>query len=312
MSPGSPLKEWGNRDDEGREETPSISSSMQYPPFALSSFLKTPWATILCATALVGLCLGVNASSSRSTEAAGEQGVRAASSARLNSAPATHVRLVATEETVTAWFRLDAAGQPQAPDQAPLGVARWISGPVDGERPQDGRRVELEVRWIGEDVRLLVSERILPREHRVIWREQLPKGGRTVLISVDRDDPTALLDVSETANGKVRRRRLPRDGGAWQLLSLVEAAAQGVEPHGSARILMPQKAAIESVRLSMTTLAGDQREVALTFAGGLAGPRFTFEGRELVGFTWQAGGPVATRIPWQEHTRWIRHGSGKR
>jgi len=235
-------------------------------------------------------------------------GVRAAPRTAPRAAPS--VRVQAPEGTETAWFRLDDPGAVPDPERSPVGLARWVSGPLDPDAPGDGRRVELELRWIGEDVRLLIAERVLPSEHRVVWREQLTSGGRTVLVSVDRTDPTADLRVTETASGEIRRRALPRDRGAWQLLSLVEAACRGVEPRGAARILMPQKAQIETVRLALEAVEGDRRRLSLTFADGLQGPRFTFAGRELVGFTWQAGGPLATRIPAEQHSRWIRFAAG--
>ena len=218
------------------------------------------------------------------------------------------VRLTSAAETESYWFRLDSPWQAPRSEDRPVGVAHWISGPLDPDRPQAGRRVELELVWLGSDVRLLVTERILPGEHRVLWREQLAGGGRTVMISVDRTQPSAPLKVTETAAGKVRRRTLPRDSGAWQLLGLIESACHGAEPHGSTRVLMPQKAAVEevSLRLDLESSPANRRELSLTFADGLEGPTFRFEERELTGFTWQAGGPVATRVSAQEHARWVR------
>lgn len=233
------------------------------------------------------------------------QDVRAAPA----SAPAAK-RITAPAGTATAWFRLDPQGVDPMPALRPSAVARWVTGPLDPEQPEGGRRVELELRWLDEDVRLLVAERVLAREHRVLWREQLPRGGRTVLITVDREDPGADLRVTETSAGRIHRRSLSRDRGAWQLLSLVEAAGRGVEPHGHARVLMPQRAAVERVGLRLEPDPAGGRALALTFPDGTQGPRFRFEGSELVGFLWQAGGPVATRIEGEEHARWIRFGGG--
>ena len=243
------------------------------------------------------------------TDARGEGGV-GVHAAPAPALPAPEAAIATDRETRTAWFRLDPPGMEPDPERRPVGVARWITGPLDAAESDEGRRVELELRWFGADVRLLVAERILPTEHRVIWREQRGGGGRTVLVSVDRADPTALVRVTETAAGAVRRRTMNRDRGAWQLLSLVEAASRDVQPHGGARVVMPQMATVEPTELQLETDSDGRRTLSLRFPDGLGGPSFTFEQRELVAFAWQAGGPVATRIPQDEHARWIRFGLG--
>ena len=275
------------------------------PSFLILAFLA---AVVAIAFPWRSLDLGPSGAEG-SGDAAHEDGsgVHAALAAAI---PAPEAAIATDLETRTAWFRLDPPGMQPDSERRPVGVARWITGPLDAEQSDEGRRVELELRWFGADVRLLVAERILATEHRVIWREQRGGGGRTVLVSVDRSDPAALVRVTETAAGAARRRTMNRDRGAWQLLSLVEAASRDVQPHGGARVVMPQMAQVEPTELKLEQAASGRRTLSLRFPDGLGGPSFTFEQRELVAFVWQAGGPVATRIPQDEHARWIRFGLG--
>jgi len=210
--------------------------------------------------------------------------------APLESGVVRSVELDAPPGTFVRHFRLDS---PAGSDAPPQGLLRYLAGPD----PEGGTRVETELSWFADGLRVLHLERLREDERRLVFRELGPRSARTLFLTGRADQP---CEATELGGPEVVRRTLPA-GGELPLF-LVESARGGLAPPREARVLDPLGAAFEP--LTLATRGGfDERTLEARRADGSLRWSVSFRGAEPVAWAWQEGGPRAHAIPREEYDR---------
>ncbi len=235
----------------------------------------------------------------------------------LDSGDIREIALLRPEGTRIEYFRLDLGDTPPAEDAHPVGVVRWISGPDVGAEATGGLRLEAETIFFDVSTRVVHTEHLAPAERKLVYREVRTRAGRTVLLEWSPDRQPL---VSEVVGQEVRRLEIDTARGVLLPLYLVEHVRSGVSFQGSFPVFSPLARGIEDLELE--TLVTDdperegavpgfpRRELVLRRADGLLAGRYVLEGQRLVGFRWQAGGPVARPITEERYCALIRLNAG--
>lgn len=211
-------------------------------------------------------------------------------SAPLESGLVRSVELDAPAGTYVAYFRLDAPGAPEAP---PIGLLRYVAGPD----PEGGERVETELLFLAEGLRVVHGERARGDERRTVFREFGTRGGRTLILS----GVSGLgYDATELGGPEVVRRRLSAAGEFP--LALTEAARAGRAVPRTAEVFEPLASDFEA--LSLATRGGfEERTLEARRADGSLRWSATFRGEGLVALGWSEGGPRARAVSREEYER---------
>lgn len=183
------------------------------------------------------------------------------------------------------YFRLDGASA--RPDQAPVGLLRYVAGP-DRE---GGVRVDFELQYLATNVRVLHTEQASLACRHLVFRELREGAGRTLFLQ---GTPAAGFEGHELGIGEVVRRALPGPG-EFPLL-LLESARLGQELPPEALVLDPLSAGFESLRLTCT-VQGDLRAIEARRLDGSLRWRVVARGEELLEWRFQERGPVARSVP---------------
>lgn len=267
------------------------------------------------------------------------------SPAPLESGDVGELTLLNPPGTRIEYFRLDLApqrepepepeeraGEPAVLDASarePVGVLRWISGPETAPDGRRGLRLETETTLFDVATRVIHTETLLPDERKLVYREVREREGRTVLL--ESRSPAAgvvaELRVSETMGGVIHRREPDATGGVLLPLYLLENVRSGASFRGEFALFLPLSAEVELLTLDTLLLpvadgpprggavaaGADEegttlppRELRLHRGDGLFAGAYRFEGADLVGFRWQAGGVSARAIDEEEYRRWLR------
>ncbi|HED66248.1 MAG TPA: hypothetical protein ENJ09_11910 [Planctomycetes bacterium] len=203
--------------------------------------------------------------------------------------------------TTLEYFRIDAPpGVDGAPSPLPIGVARWISGPD----PEVGFkwRTELEVSYFAEGTRVLQIERVGPEERELVFRELRDRSGRTVTLRMNK---AGEAESSVAFGGDILRRSYEVGTGAALPLSIVEVARRGEPIHGPIPIFEPLSNGFEELTVAVSKEDGHRR-LTLRRSGLLVGD-YEFDEQGLAAFSWQRGGPRATRIDSEAFARMQRN-----
>ncbi|MEQ1893582.1 MAG: hypothetical protein ABL998_13645 [Planctomycetota bacterium] len=210
--------------------------------------------------------------------------------APLESGLVRSVELEALPGTFVQHFRLDS---PAGTDAPPQGLLRYLSGPD----PEGGLRVETELSWFAEQLRLLHGERVNGNERRLVFRELGPHSARTFFLTAHGG---ARAEATELGGPEVVRRTYSAAGELP--LFLVESARRGFALPSTAEVFEPLGATLEP--LTFTTQGGfEERTLAARRADGSLRWSVTFRGAEPVAWAWQDGGPRARAIAREEYER---------
>lgn len=190
------------------------------------------------------------------------------------------------------YFRLDRLPLGAAVDRSPdpCGLVRWIAGPD----PEDSRgwRVEIEATFFETGTRVVHTERLRPRQRELVFREIRAQAGRTLYLVWNPDEGLRSLEMM---GGVLRREGIEAGRGALLPLCAIEKVRRGAALSGTTPVFQPLAGAAEPLQFSITE-EGPGRQLELRRADDLLAGSYHFEGRELISFRWQDGGPVASRI----------------
>ena len=204
--------------------------------------------------------------------------------------------------TVVEHFRLDPEGGPSTATsrpEAPIGVARWVRGPLPGV--EGGWRTACEVHFFQEETRVLHTERLSGELRELVFRELHDETGRTLYFSWTPDGRGA---SRETIGRDVRRSEFDMPASSALPLSLVELARRDEVVVPEVSLFQPLANEVAAVTASVSRQDG-VRVLDLRRAEGLPVGRFEFDGPRLISFRWQSGGPVATAFSEEEYERWL-------
>jgi hypothetical protein len=198
-----------------------------------------------------------------------------------------------------------------------------------------GRQLQCEVRF-ADGERVLHVERLTSNDARLVWREIGERSGRSLFAEWSRDGHG--LRMLEWGRDGARRGHIGADGTVVMPLYLIELARAGAATQGRFATFDPLGRRLEPLVLRTSYELGharpaaarrDAREddvqgpaaeapfaplrtVELVHADGTSAGRYAFEGTELIGFSWQAGGARARRIPaedWRAAVESLERGS---
>jgi hypothetical protein len=208
----------------------------------------------------------------------------------LESGLVRSVELEALPGTFVQHFRLDSPAGADAPAQ---GLLRYLSGPD----PEGGLRVETEITWFAEGLRVLQGERVNGAERRLVFRELGARTARTFFLT---QHGSAVCEATELGGPEVVRRTFPATGEFP--LFLVESARRGLALPASAEVFEPLGATLEP--LTLTTSGGfEERTLIARRADGSLRWSVTFRAAEPIAWAWQDGGPRARAIAREEYER---------
>lgn len=210
--------------------------------------------------------------------------------APLESGLVRSVEIDALPGTFVQHFRLDSPAGSDAPAQ---GLLRYLSGPD----PEGGLRVESELTWFAEGLRVLQAERVNGAERRLVFRELGARSARTFFLT---GRAGQACEATELGGPEVVRRTYPATGEFP--LFLVESARRGLALPASADVFEPLGAVLEP--LTLTTQGGfEERTLSARRSDGSLRWSVTFRGAEPVRWAWQDGGPCARAIAREEYER---------
>lgn len=168
-----------------------------------------------------------------------------------------------------------------------IGAMRWIAR--EGSR---GRRLEWEIVFPDERLRLLAVEDEEMGAPRLVWRELAPAAGRSLLVEGTRDGES--LRVEEWVRGGGRASRCGLERGAVLPLHLIELLREGALSTGPVVVFDPLSRGLDTwnVRTAHRLREGMEVEhlAEMWRSDGTLAGRYRFEGRRLVRFSWQQGG----------------------
>jgi len=213
-----------------------------------------------------------------------------ARSAPLESGLVRSVELDAPPGTYVAYFRLDAPGAPAAP---PVGLLRYVAGP-DAE---GGERVETELLFLSEGLRVVHGERARGDERRTVFREFGRRSGRTLVLS---GTVGGSYEATELGGPEVVRRSLA-SGGEFPL-GLLEDARSGRAVPGALAVFEPLAGSFEPTTLA-TRGGFEERTLEARRADGSLRWSATFRGAELLALGWSEAGPRARVVAREEYER---------
>jgi len=191
--------------------------------------------------------------------------------------------------TTVEFFRLDLVGDSGAAATTPAGTVRWVSGP-DGTVP-GAWRTEIEVSFFAECTRVLLTERVQPKERELVFRELRARSGRTLRFLWTPDQRGV---STETTGGELRRTEFDMRRSAALPLSLVEVARRGGALGGSVHVFQPLTNELEPLDVRLD--AAEHGRVLELRRGSLLAGSYRFDGDRLMGFRWQDGGLEARPI----------------
>lgn len=210
--------------------------------------------------------------------------------APLESGLVRSVELDAPSGTFVQHFRLDS---PSGSDAPPQGLLRYLSGPD----PEGGLRVETELTWFAEGLRVLHGERVHGGERRLVFRELGLRSARTFFLTGHGDAPCEATELG----GPAVVRRIFAATGEFPLF-LVESARRGLALPTTADVFEPLGAVLEP--LTLATQGGfEERTLSARRADGSLRWSVTFRGAEPIAWAWQDGGPRARAIEREEYDR---------
>jgi hypothetical protein len=215
--------------------------------------------------------------------------------APLESGLVRAVELAPPAGTEVEYFRLDAG--PAAGDELPQALLRYVTGPD----PAGGLRVELELQYLAEGLRVIHGERALRGEQRLVFREVGERSGRTLFLQ---GTPDSGYEGYELGGPTLVRHAFP-PGGELPLL-LIDSARRGLPPPAEGRVLDPLGARFEPVRLSFRGGApgipsDEERTLEARRSDGSLCWRVGFRGNSCTEWRWHEGGPVARAISREEY-----------
>ena len=219
-----------------------------------------------------------------------------------------YFRLDAAQSGLPAQEDVGADGSPRAlADEAsdlpegprPIGVVRWLGGP-DPE-VEGGWRGEVEVRLFETRTRVLHSERLGPSVRKLVFREIRARSGRTLHLAWKPDGSARL---AHTTGGEVRRSVETLERRTQLPLGMIEYARRGALVPGRYPVFEPLAGRVGMQDIALEGPANERSLQAKRTDGSVAG-EWRFRGSDLVGFRWQAGGPLATAISADEYERWV-------
>lgn len=189
-----------------------------------------------------------------------------------------------------------AAGTRQAPPEE-VGLALLRQQTVDGILQS-----EWELRFYGDDTRVLHVERWSHEAPRLVWREWRPGAGRSLIA----DALPEGVGLVEWGRVEGLRTTLPSPEGVLFPIYLLELARRGELAEGRVPCFDPLSRSVEplTVRLEFgaqprLNRAGEsvlERRVELRRDDGTSAGSWTFLGDELGEVRWQAGGLTGRRI----------------
>lgn len=210
--------------------------------------------------------------------------------APLESGIVRSVELDAPPGTFVRHYRLDAPAGPAAP---PQGVMKYLAGPA----PEGGLRVETELQFFSERLRVLHAERVGALERRLVFRELGPRSARTFFLTARRGEP---CEATELGGAEVVRRTFAESSEFP--LGLVESARRGLALPKDVAVLEPLGAVLES--LALATRGGfEERTLEARREDGSLRWSVSFRAEEPVAWSWQEGGAQARLIPQAEYER---------
>jgi len=184
-----------------------------------------------------------------------------------------------------------------------LGVVQLRRSQID-----HGWQLELEVCYPFEGVRLLAVECLNPRSPRLVWREILPGGGRTVFAEWT-EDSAELRALEWGVDGSLRERKSTCRGAVMPQY-LLELARCGQVTGGTFEVFDPLLRDLSRQTLSTSyepaegrgeVIGGCPRRVELRQDDGTLAGSYLFEGTRLVSFRWQEGEVEARGITEAEY-----------
>jgi hypothetical protein len=206
------------------------------------------------------------------------------------------VRSLELEGAAGTWvqhLRLDRAGARAG--ELPAALLRYVAGPdVEG-----GVRVELEVQWLDEPLRVIHTEQASRARRRLVFREMHAAGGRTLFLE---GTPEAGFQGYELGVREVVRHAFDparaRAAGEFPLL-VIESARMGFALPSGTAVLEPLSAAFEPVRLAVEG-PGAARTCEARRSDGSLRWRVTLAGARIEEWRFQERGPAARAISTEE------------
>lgn len=159
----------------------------------------------------------------------------------------------------------------------------------------DGSLLEWQIHFPADDVSVWHAENRAATEHRWTWRERRTRASRAVAA----DDRGDALAVTEWGRPTVWRTTLSAPGDAHFPLELQERLRADLPVDSHALLFDPLSNdldAVEVVRCDAPVESGEERRFELRRTDGSSAGRWSFQGAELIGFEWQAGGLRGQRI----------------
>jgi len=218
----------------------------------------------------------------------------------LESGVVREVQLAQPSGTLVQHFRLDRGALRE--DVPPSGLARWTSGPDLG----GGLRVELELFFLEDGVRVFHSERASSSGRVLVFREVRERAGRTLFLEGSPEGGYASIELSSAEP----RRRAHAERGELPLL-LLEAARRGAQLPASTLVFDPLGSTFETTHLELGLAEGAQR-FELRRADGSRRWRVVFREGLPIEMGWQEDGPVARAIVEEDYQRLLAEHEARR
>lgn len=216
------------------------------------------------------------------------------SPAPLESGLVRSLELAHAPGTWVQYLRLDRAGARAG--EPPAALLRYLAGP-DAE---GGVRVELELQYLDEPLRVLHTEQANRQRRRLVFRELHEHGGRTLFLE---GSPATGYQGHELGTREVVRHAFDSAAGAGELpLLVLESARMGFPLPADLALLEPLSAAFEPVRLAVDG-PGAARVCEVRRSDGSLRWRVTLSGARIEEWRFQERGPAAHAISPEEHAR---------
>jgi hypothetical protein len=180
-----------------------------------------------------------------------------------------------------------------------VGVVASLFGEGQGRAERD-LRAELRFDLWSIQTRVHHVETRTPRGPRLVWREQRQRSGRTVLFEWS-EDGDRLVQV-DWGGGDGLRRESPAETGALLPLFLVASVRAGAFPRGRFDVVDPPSGSVAELAVHVRRVPWipgsglSARCLVLRRTDGSLAGQYLFLGKELIGFRFQEGGPVALRV----------------
>jgi hypothetical protein len=209
------------------------------------------------------------------------------------------VRSLELEGAAGTWVQHLRLDRPRAREnELPAALLRYVAGP-DAE---GGVRVELELQYLDEPLRVIHTEQASRVRRRLVFRELHAAGGRTLFLE---GTPAAGFQGYELGVREVVRHAFGSDraraAGEFPLL-LVESARMGFPLPLETAVLEPLSASFEPVRLVQSG-PGAARTCEARRSDGSLRWRVTLAGARIEEWRFQERGPAARAISPEEFTR---------